>query len=322
MIETSQEIGELAKALASAQSEMLAAAKDGINPFFKGPDKPKGSSYATLASVWDACRGPLTKNGLSVSQLPVSNNGTVGVVTTLMHGSGQWMRAVLFAKPDKDTPQALGSAITYVRRYALAAVVGVAPEDDDGNEASGKTDGDRARKANEVSAKPSTPMIEAAQVQQIHVLKEKIGGWTGKDNDEYRKALAGYRKADGTRCTSSKDLTAEQAANLLKRMQDMFQRQAEKARKMEAESPIADSMAPSNGNGHREPGSDDDDTGEACDPGQLQNVREAAKSRWGKKAPDLAPQWLAKEFGVSETAALTKMQAERALQMLLSGQTL
>jgi len=316
MIETSQDLGELAKALSAAQSEIMAASKDRQNPFFN-------STYATLASVWEACRGPLTKNGLSVAQLPVNDNARVGIVTTLMHASGQWMRSVLFATPEKQTPQALGSALTYCRRYALAAVVGVAPEDDDGDEAShgGKPAiKGNAQPARNVKADNNALMANATQVQQIHILKEKIGGWTGKadhDKHPYRAALLAYKKADGQPCTSSKDLTFEQASNLLKRMQGTFDAQATNLAKNEAQAPIAGGM-----NGEREPGEDDDDTGEVADAGLLQNVREAAVSVWGKKVKDLAPQWLQREFGVESAAALSKMQAERALQMLLKGETL
>lgn len=327
MIETSAELGELAKALSTAQAEIENASKDGLNPFFKAPGKPNGSAYATLASVWEACRGPLTKNGLSVSQLPVSRDGSVGVVTTLLHSSGQWMRSALFAKPEKDTPQAIGSAITYVRRYALAAVVGVAPEDDDGNEASGNGGSKPAikggaQKANTVKAAPDALMANASQIQQIHILKEKIGGWTGKadhDKHPYRAALLAYKDHEGKPVTTSKALTFEQAGNLIRRMQATFDQQVENLRRNEEANPISGAM---NDNAEREPGADDDDPGEACDPAQLADVRQAAVDRWGKKVKDLAPQWLLKEFGVAEAASLSKVQAARALQMLLSGDTL
>lgn len=124
MFDHSPEIGELATALALAQAEMKAAPKTSENPFFK-------SKYADLSAVWDACRGPLTKHGLSVSQIPTTD----GVITVLMHTSGQWISGTLLLKPDKETPQAVGSAITYARRYALAAIVGVATEDDDAESA-------------------------------------------------------------------------------------------------------------------------------------------------------------------------------------------
>src|SRR6266508_2062060 len=128
MTETSQSVGALAAALAKAQAEIEGASKDRVNPHFK-------ASYATLASVWDACRSALAKNGLAVVQSPVSEGSTVTVYTTIMHASGEWMRSALSASARDGTPQSIGSAITYLRRYSLAAMVGVAPEDDDGNDA-------------------------------------------------------------------------------------------------------------------------------------------------------------------------------------------
>jgi hypothetical protein len=126
----SENIGELAAALAKAQSAMPNASKDATNPHFK-------SRYADLASIWDACRKPLTDNGLAVIQAPVSvEAGYVGLTTTLLHASGQWIAETVSAPLTQNTAQSVGSALTYLRRYALAAMVGVAPDDDDGNTAS------------------------------------------------------------------------------------------------------------------------------------------------------------------------------------------
>jgi len=129
----SNTIGALAAALSKAQAEIRSARKDAENPFFK-------SRYADLASVWDACRGPLTANQLAVVQTPEPTDGnTVSITTTLIHSSGEWIAGTLTAKPVKNDPQSLGSCITYLRRYALSALVGVAASDgtdDDGNQAS------------------------------------------------------------------------------------------------------------------------------------------------------------------------------------------
>ena len=124
----SDSIAKLAEALSKAQKEIRGAAKDQTNPYFK-------SKYADLNSVWEAIREPLTKNGLSVTQLPGSENGTVSVTTVLMHSSGEWVSSTLGIRPVKADPQGVGSALTYARRYALSAIAGVCPEDDDGNEA-------------------------------------------------------------------------------------------------------------------------------------------------------------------------------------------
>lgn len=128
----SESIEKLAAALSKAQAAITFASKDATNPHFK-------SKYADLASVWDACRGPLTANGLAVTQLPASDGPRVTLTTVLMHESGQWISQELTMTAGANTPQGLGSCITYARRYALAAVAGIAPEDDDGNAASGKT---------------------------------------------------------------------------------------------------------------------------------------------------------------------------------------
>lgn len=129
----SAEVGELAKALACAQGMMANAKKTCDNPFFK-------SKYADLATVWDACREPLTKNGLSVVQMPgaIDEKGNIEITTMLVHSSSQWIRSTMRIKVTKADAQGIGSAITYGRRYALAAMVGIAQEDDDGEGAVGR----------------------------------------------------------------------------------------------------------------------------------------------------------------------------------------
>lgn len=136
MSEQSAEIDKLAGALAKAQGKITGALKDSANPFFK-------SKYADLASVWDACRAALSENELAVIQTTESDDSGVFVTTTLAHSSGQWVRSRLRLTPKDGTPQGMGSAITYGRRYALAAIVGVAQVDDDGNAASGRSDAEQ-----------------------------------------------------------------------------------------------------------------------------------------------------------------------------------
>ena len=129
-MQTSETINELAAALSKAQAQMQTAKKGAENPHFR-------SKYADLASVWEACRAALTAHGLSVLQSPrMTFNGTTGLVeveTRLMHSSGQWMADTITVPVSKLDAQGVGSAVTYARRYALAAFVSVAPDDDDGN---------------------------------------------------------------------------------------------------------------------------------------------------------------------------------------------
>lgn len=124
----SQDIGELAKALSKAQGEMTFAVRDSLNPHFR-------SKYADLASVIDAIRKPLSDNGLSFVQSTYMADGMPGVKTLLLHTSGQWISSSCVIKPSKMDPQGMGSALTYARRYALSAIVGIAQDDDDANAA-------------------------------------------------------------------------------------------------------------------------------------------------------------------------------------------
>lgn len=126
----SETIGRLAEALAKAQGAMRAAAKDAENPHYR-------SRYADLASVWDAARAALAANGLAVLQPVDASGNAVRVSSILTHASGEWIAAVLTFTIGQASPQAVGSAITYGRRYGLASLIGVvADEDDDGNAAS------------------------------------------------------------------------------------------------------------------------------------------------------------------------------------------
>ena len=122
----SEQVDKLAAALCKAQAEMGGAVKDAKNPFFK-------SSYADLTSVIKAIKEPFANNGLSYSQFPVTSEGGggVGVVTVLLHSSGQWLESEFYLPLAKKDPQGGGSAITYARRYALQAMAGIPTADDD-----------------------------------------------------------------------------------------------------------------------------------------------------------------------------------------------
>lgn len=130
----SEDITELAKALAKAQNSLKNPNNTANNPFFK-------SKYAPLPDVLNDIRPILAGNGISVIQSPVANEaGGVGVETMLLHESGQYLLTdPYFLKPVKNDPQTAGAAITYARRYALNAALGISgEEDDDGNIANGK----------------------------------------------------------------------------------------------------------------------------------------------------------------------------------------
>ena len=132
---TSQEVGELAKALINVQRQLQPATKDANNPFTK-------SRYATLNSVMDSCREALLSNGIWLCQYPVpAESGCLGLVTKLTHAeSGQWQSSLAVVPLPKADPQGVGISMTYTRRYALSAMLGIVTEEDtDGEFASDKT---------------------------------------------------------------------------------------------------------------------------------------------------------------------------------------
>lgn len=127
----SETLTEFSKAFAKTQQEMKQPLKDANNPFFK-------SKYVPLENVVEAITESASKNGLSFTQFPSSDEvGNVTVGTLVMHSSGEWIEYdPIKMKPVKNDPQSIGSAITYAKRYALSAIFGITSDpDDDGNEA-------------------------------------------------------------------------------------------------------------------------------------------------------------------------------------------
>lgn len=123
---TSENINELATALATAQGELEDAGRD---------KKGYGYSYADLAQVLQLARPVLSKHGLSVVQMPHNEDGGIALTTRLCHTSGQWIEDTLVLPVEigkgMSTAQAIGSIITYGRRYSLTAMVGITQEDND-----------------------------------------------------------------------------------------------------------------------------------------------------------------------------------------------
>ena len=114
------------KALVQVQAQAGSVAKDGKNPHFR-------STYATLASVMDAIREPLRDSGFAILQSPSIDDGHVRVATYLYHTTGGYAANTVVVQPRDLSPQSVGSAITYARRYGIMALLSLAPDDDDGN---------------------------------------------------------------------------------------------------------------------------------------------------------------------------------------------
>lgn len=162
----SPSLGSLAAALAKAQGEMTAAKKANLlsTPQFK-------SKYADLASIWEACRAALSKNGLSVIQRVSNHPDGICVRTRLLHASGEWMESSLVVPIAQRTAQSIGSSITYARKYALQATVGVAADDDDDGQAA--TEAAPNGNAPPPTGKKSAPV--SASAKRTSEAREKLG---------------------------------------------------------------------------------------------------------------------------------------------------
>lgn len=193
---TSESIKNISKAMAQFQAEVKNPANTANNPFFK-------SKYAPLNDVLNLVRPILTKHGLSVLQSPSGDGEHITVTTLITHESGEWIESdPLTLRADKATAQGAGSAVTYARRYALSAMLGISSEDDDdGNYASG-TDTQNSKKASQ----PKDNKASKAQLNKIYAEAKKLNMPTDvmKDliTDRYKK-------------NSSKELTKADANDLI-----------------------------------------------------------------------------------------------------------
>jgi len=166
-MKTSENLDKIAPALVQAQGEMENALKNATNPHFR-------SQYADLAEIVNTTRPVLTKHGLSVVQSPSFSDGVVSLETMILHTSGQWISTICSAVPVKTDPQGIGSAITYLRRYSLAAACGIAQEDDDGERAAGRGEGQSPRRAAQNAQLASDGQLnEIAQAMHHDLITEE-----------------------------------------------------------------------------------------------------------------------------------------------------
>ena len=162
----SEQTNDLVSALVKASAEIKTAKKDAENPFFK-------SRYSDLPCIVEACKSALLKNNLVVTQSTTLLNGATLLVTTLHHTSGQWIRGYYPVTAVKADPQAMGSAVTYARRYALSAMVGVVSEDDDDGESAMGRSAFSAPKRNGVEH--FEPISRVAQEHSEEPIKASAG---------------------------------------------------------------------------------------------------------------------------------------------------
>jgi hypothetical protein len=197
----SESLKNFAAAMCQFQGEVKNPPKSADNPFFK-------SKYTTLDTLIDTAKPLLQKNGLSYLQSCSGDGANIIVTTLLMHNSGEWIESdPLTLKADKATAQGAGSAITYGRRYALAAALGLASdEDDDGNGAEPQKQPQQSKPAGshndnpnpfEAAKNDSTPSDIEKRATAIYFQctgnKEGQLGWS---KEKYKEQLKAW-KDDG-----------------------------------------------------------------------------------------------------------------------------
>tara|TARA_R110002074_G_scaffold19025_3_gene61139 strand:+ start:4689 stop:5381 length:693 start_codon:yes stop_codon:yes gene_type:complete len=200
---------DLFTALIKAQSQMGSAVKDAKNPHFR-------SRYASLAAVIDAVIPVLNANGVGVLQLPSIEGSEVQLTTILMHSSGQRLSSTVGAPlGKKQDAQAVGSAITYLRRYSLQSIMGLPVEDDDGNAASrpqrrqpqrrqvpetaAPTVADKAFAAVRLEAAKDWAALIAAELEGAGLTVQQFNVWAMKSN---RQPLGGMTPTNLKNCYS------------------------------------------------------------------------------------------------------------------------
>lgn len=186
-VRRSPSFAELAKAMNKVQAEIEDPSKS------KTADAGRRGTYryADLPGVLDVVRPEMAKNGLAVVQCPCEYDDAPALLTLLLHTSGEWLETTIKLRPVQFDPQAVGSALTYARRYALLSMFGIAAEDDDGHAAS---------HPHRQQAQPARPEV------QKHSLRDGFAAWFAEAQSRERVATL---TADVGRAKKAGDLTQE-----------------------------------------------------------------------------------------------------------------
>lgn len=198
---TSESITELAASLAKAQGEFANPAKDKTAKVRLKAGGEYSFNYADLASVMDAIRSPLARNGLAVIQAPqveyFESAALVTLTTRLLHSSGQWIETKVSIGADEQRAQVVASAITYAKRYAIQALLGVvAEEDDDGNAASGNSASIQSRHPRQ-QEQPKQPAPAASNPAATRFDKARASLIAKMGADEAEHQIAAIKRKHG-----------------------------------------------------------------------------------------------------------------------------
>jgi len=215
----SQNLGNIGLALSKFQGMvgLIPKSKTAVVPMKSGGQYKY--SYADLADIWDAIRESLMKNELGVSQF-FSNDGSKEYLTTiLIHSSGEWMKSILeLAQHEKI--QELGSEITYLRRYALSSILGIAADEDE--------DGQMANSTNKKAKKDHVPVVKQEHIveQSITISKDQLSEIKEKmkkiKNQQYLDDLESYC-LEFYKVSSFEEVNQKQFSEIMKSLNKQIQ---------------------------------------------------------------------------------------------------
>lgn len=235
----SESIAKLSQALAKFNAKVVKVEKDGTNPFLK-------NKYATLDNIVDAVRPLLAEHGLSIVQVPTdAESGSIAMTTILLHESGEWLESgTLIMKPVKQTPQEIGSVLTYARRYQLSAFLSLnTGEDDDGNSSSGVTDKpdnkkqptkkQQAPKPDKPKEEPKDETISEGTLKAVNTLMSNYVSATlkaGETTDENRAKLKDWLRGKVGAFENVQFMTESQGKRSKSALQQLINKQGKGAK--------------------------------------------------------------------------------------------
>lgn len=183
-------------AMALAQSEVENASKASVNPHFK-------SRYADLAEVLNTVRPVFARHGLAIIQSTACDGAVVTVTTAIVHKEGGFVTSDASCIPARFDAQGIGASTTYLRRYALAAMAGIAQEDDDGNAAQHNRPPQQTARSSGKLAGILDRIAAAETLDDLGAIRNDIAGLQGQERS---KAIeAGMAKQAALQMAASKD---------------------------------------------------------------------------------------------------------------------
>ena len=197
-MKSSETISALAKSLANVQKTIKNPPKNGVNPHFN-------SKYVHLSDGLDTIRTALSAEGIAIIQGTELMEGFIFLNTRLVHSGGEWIESTYPVGSPNDRPQALGSAMTYARRYSIFGMVGVAGDDDDDGNAAEQAAKDAPQKGrSKAMPKAATPgftpeeseTVFNAMVAVLNMVenRDELVDWATENRDHKAKLTPEHNK--------------------------------------------------------------------------------------------------------------------------------